>query len=316
MYQKILEKIKEFDSITIFRHQRPDGDCMFSSLGLYQFIRDNFPEKKVKIAGKDVYDIISRNDKISDRFIKDSLAIVLDTSNRDRIDDDRVSLSEFIIKIDHHPIVESYGNINHVEVKASACAQILARMFFSRSFKGLIISEKTCRYLYCGMISDTINFRTTNVTADTMLIASKLIRKGDLKISELVEYVMDKEIRQFQRSTSIRTKLKIENRFGYIILKESDLNYLNMTQMEAKNNIDEIGTIKDLCIWAIAIENQGRYDCSVRSKRGYTINQICREYGGGGHVNAAAVKNLDQKTLDEFLSKFISLSAKKPVYDK
>lgn len=312
MYQKILEKIKEYDSITIFRHQRPDGDCMFSALALDHFLKDNFPDKKIKIAGKDVYDIISRNDKISDRFIRNSLAFVLDTSNWDRIDDDRVQNAKFTIKIDHHPIVEDYADINLADVKASACAEVLAKMFLSKQFKGLILSEKTCRYLYCGIMSDTINFRTTNVTADTMDIASKLIRKGDLKISELVEYVMDTDIESFKKSTVIRSKLQVKEKFGYIILKESDLKKLNMTQMEAKNNIDEIGRIKDLNIWAIAIENEHRFDCSVRSKRGFVINSICREYGGGGHANAAAAKKMDRKTLDEFLERFVVLSQKKP----
>ena len=312
MYQKILEKIREYDSITIFRHQRPDGDCMFSALALDRFLKDNFPDKKIKIAGKDVYDIISRNVKISDRFIRNSLAFVLDTSNWDRIDDDRVQNAKFTIKIDHHPIVEDYADINLADVKASACAEVLAKMFMSRQFKGLILSEETCRYLYCGIMSDTINFRTTNVTADTMEIASKLIRKGDLKISELVEYVMDTDIESFKKSTVIRSKLQVKGKLGYIILKESDLKKLNMTQMEAKNNIDEIGRIKDLNIWAIAIENEQRFDCSVRSKRGYVINSICREYGGGGHANAAAAKKMDQKTLNEFLERFVELSQKKP----
>ena len=65
MYKEILDKIKEFDQISIFRHQKPDGDAMFSALALYRFLKDNFPEKDIKVAGKDEYDLISRNDRMS-----------------------------------------------------------------------------------------------------------------------------------------------------------------------------------------------------------------------------------------------------------
>lgn len=297
MYTEILNKIKEYDDIAIFRHQRPDGDAMFSALALAQFINDNFPDKTVKVGGEDKFDLVSRNDDLSLAFIKRSLAIVLDTSTSERIDDERALKAKQLIKIDHHPINDDYGIINLVDAKASACSEVLAAMFLSKDFKGLDLSAKVCEYLYCGIISDTINFRTTNVTAETLSIASKLVKRGDLKIAELVEYIMDKDIEAYVRSTKIRNLLKIKSKFGYIILKETDLKKLNISQAEAKTNIDEIGKIKDLQIWSIAIENEGLFDVSVRSKRGHTINTVCSQYGGGGHKNAAAAKKLSRNDL-------------------
>ena len=306
MYKEILEKIKEFSSISIFHHQRPDGDCMFSCLALESFIHDNFKEKKVKIGGEEIYDLYPRNDKLSQKYINESLALVVDTSNSGRIDDLRALKAPFMIKIDHHPIVEQYGDINLVDVKASSCCEVIATMMFSREFKECILSENTCRYLYCGIIADTINFRTTNVTYKTMSIASKLIKKGNLDVSQLVENIMDKNLDSFNKTTAFRNYLKIENRFGYVVLTNSELQKLGLTPMEAKINIDEIGRIKDLMIWSVATEKDGLYDVSIRSKRGYVINSLCREYGGGGHVNAAATKQITKKQLDqmyEILSK-------------
>lgn len=297
MYKEILDKIKEFSSISIFHHQRPDGDCMFSCLALESFIHDNFPEKKVKIGGEEIYDLHPRNDKLSLKYIKESLALITDTSNSSRIDDLRALKASYLIKFDHHPIVEQYGDINLVNVKASSCCEVIANMLFSKEFKNLILSGMTCRYLYCGMIADTINFRTTNVTYKTMSIASKLIKRGNLDVAHLVEYIMDKDLVSFKKTTSFRNYLKIDNRFGYVVLKETDLQKLGLTHMEAKINIDEIGRIKDFMIWSVATEKDGLYDVSVRSKRGYVINTLCREYGGGGHVNAAATKQITKKQL-------------------
>ena len=312
MYKEILAKIEEYDQISIFRHQRPDGDCMFSVMAMEQFIKDNFPQKKVKVGGYDTYDLVSRNDKISDKFIKGSLCIVLDNSRADRMDDERGLKAPFVIKIDHHPPVDNYGTINLVDPKAAACAEILAKMFMSKDFKGLILSEKTCEYLYCAIVSDTINFRTTSTTSETLSIASKLVKKGDLKPSDLTEFVQDKDIVSFQKTSKIRNMLKIQNHFGYVVFRLSDMKKLDLTRAEAKNNIDEFGRIKDLNIWSVATENEeGLYDVSVRSKSGFTINQILTEFGGGGHANAAATRNLTKKQMDDLYNILSDYSIKK-----
>ncbi|MCR4634059.1 MAG: bifunctional oligoribonuclease/PAP phosphatase NrnA [Erysipelotrichaceae bacterium] len=310
MYQAILEKIKRSDKISIFRHQRPDGDAMFSALALYRFLKDNFPEKDIRVAGEDKYDLISKNDRISLKFIKESLAFVLDTSTSDRIDDVRALKASCIIKIDHHPIDAPYGQINLVDTKASACAEVLAEMFLSEEFRPFKLSEKTCEYLYSGIVTDTINFRTTNVTADTLNAASRLVAEGDLKVAEIVEFLMDKNIDDYQKTTKIRTRLKIKGHFGYIIFMQNDLDKLGMDQLQAKNNIDEIGRIKDLRIWSIATQQDGLYDVSVRSKRGLAINEVCAAYGGGGHKNAAACKKLSRKQLKTMYATLYEMSEK------
>ena len=63
MYKQLLKKIKEYDKITIFRHVRPDGDAMFSALAMAQYLKDNFKDKKIKLAGKEEYDVISKIEK-------------------------------------------------------------------------------------------------------------------------------------------------------------------------------------------------------------------------------------------------------------
>ena len=311
MYNELLQLIKEYDCIAIFRHQRPDGDAMFSALAVYSFIKDNFKDKKVKIAGSDEYDIITKIDKLSDRFIKDSLAIVVDTSNKERVDDDRFLNAKYIVKIDHHPIVDNFGDLNIVNVKAAACAEVLSEIFFSKPFSTYKVSPKTCEYLYCGILTDTINLRTTNVTYKTLEKAAKLAKLGDLKVSDLVEYLFDKPLKTYQKVTDIRKHLKIEEKFGYIKLNKKELQKLDIDALSAKNNIDEIGIISDLKVWAFACqEKDDTYSVSVRSKRGYIVNSICMSYGGGGHANASGIKGISEKQLKTLFEELIELSTK------
>ena len=314
MYKEFLELIKEYDCIAIFRHVRPDGDAMFSALALYTFLKDNFIDKKIRISGKDQYEIINVSHPISDNFIRKSLAVVVDTSNKARVDDQRFLKAKQIVKIDHHPVVDDYGYLNIVDSKSAACCELLARILFSKEFKGYYISPETCKYLYCGLVTDTINFRTTSVTYKTFEIAYKLVKTGDLKVSDLVEYLMDKKLDTFHKVSKIRNYLKVEKQFGYIFLNQKQLQKLEMNAVDAKNNIDEIGKISDLLIWAFAVEEEdGLYSVSIRSKRGYPVHVIARKYGGGGHANASGIKGITKKQLKTLFDELIELSTKAPV---
>lgn len=310
MYKELLDKINEFDKITIFRHARPDGDCMFSSLALYYFLKDNYKNKNVKLCGFEKYDIESKIEKVSNKFISDSLAIVLDTATIERIDDNRIINSKYIIKIDHHPVVQNYGNINIVKPNYSSTCELLAEILLSNLFNKYSRSENVYRYLYSGIITDTLNFRTSNVSDKTLLIASKLVKYGNLKPSNIVEYLTDVDLQTYSKITLLRNKLNVNNKFGYIKLNKKDLSKIGFEPIEAKNHIDEIGCIKDLNVWAFAVENNGGWDCSIRSKRAYIVNKIAEKYNGGGHANACAVKHLNASELNKMFKELLEISKK------
>lgn len=311
MYKNLLDYIKSYDKITIFRHCNPDGDCVFSQLALYTFLKDNFKYKQIKVCGFEKYDLICKNDKVSNAFIKESLAFALDTSNIERIDDKRIELSSKIIVIDHHPQTRTYGDINIIKANYASTSEILAEILLSKQFNEYTLSDLVCKYLYCGIIADTINFKTNNTTAKTLEIACKIAKKGNLEISNLVNWIFNINLNTFNQISQIRNYLKTDNKFGYILLNKKDLNKINISSKQAKNNIDVIGNINELNVWAFAVENDGKYDCSVRAKKGYIINKICQKYGGGGHSYAAATKNMSFSNLKSMFKELIELSTKK-----
>ncbi len=312
MYGKLLEKIKEYDKITVFRHQKPDGDAVFSALGLSTFLKENFPDKKIMLCGSELYSKVNKIQKVSDRFVEDSLAIVVDTSTAARVDDDRFRKAKYIIKIDHHPCNDDFGDLNYVKHETAACCEYLAEILLSDEFKEYKMSKKVCEYLYSGMVTDSLNFRTASTTAQTLRIASVLAEKGELQISDIVEFLMDDTIEEYQKITKMRTYLRIKERFGHITLTDKELEEIGFDPFEAKNHISEIGTILDLKIWIFAVKVGTKYDVSIRSKRGYVINRICEKYGGGGHANAAGIKQITLKQLNELKKELIELSTKNP----
>ena len=115
----ILEKIKEYDKIFLFRHFRPDGDAVGSTKGLAAILRETYPEKTVILQNSDFADYLEflgpEDALVTDEEYKDALGIVIDTATTKRISNQKYSLCREVIKIDHHIPVESYGVLEWVE---------------------------------------------------------------------------------------------------------------------------------------------------------------------------------------------------------
>ena len=131
--QYILDKIKEYDKIFIFRHFRPDGDAVGSTKGLQAILRATYPEKEIILQNNDFSDYIAflggEDDARDDEYYKDALGIVIDTATIKRISNPRASLCKELIKIDHHIPIESYGALEWVEENRSSACEMIAAFY-------------------------------------------------------------------------------------------------------------------------------------------------------------------------------------------
>ncbi|MFR8882141.1 MAG: DHH family phosphoesterase, partial [Streptococcus agalactiae] len=153
IFQQILDKIKEYDTIIIHRHMRPDPDALGSQIGLRDIIRHNFPKKKVLATGFDEPTLawIAKMDQVTDQDYQGALVIVTDTANTPRIDDERYKKGDFLIKIDHHPNDEVYGDLSYVDTNASSASEIVTDFALSCD---LLLSTSAARVLYNGIVGD------------------------------------------------------------------------------------------------------------------------------------------------------------------
>ena len=152
--QTILDTIKEYESIIIFRHKRPDGDATGSTKGLQRILQLTYPEKQVLLINSDYADYMAflgtEDSDVSDEIYAKSLGIVIDTATSDRISNKKYSLCRELVKIDHHIPVESYGKYEWVEEhRSSACEMIAA--FYLAFRDELKIDTDAATYIYCGM---------------------------------------------------------------------------------------------------------------------------------------------------------------------
>ena len=128
MYKRIFKEIKKFDTIVIARHVGVDPDAMASQIALRDTIKLTVPEKRVLAVGTGSakFRYIGNLDKLED--ISDALLIVVDTPDKRRIDITSFDGFTEIIKIDHHPFIEKFGEIELIEDdRCSAAEKSFAR---------------------------------------------------------------------------------------------------------------------------------------------------------------------------------------------
>lgn len=282
--ETILEAIKTYDSIVIFPHARPDGDCIGSSFGLKDLIESSFPGKKVYVSGEgsDFTSFIGTPTLVEQDILTKSLGISLDTANQERIADQRYALCPKLIKIDHHIPVSSFGDIQYVDTGRPAAALIVLDLYME--FKEeLKLTEKGANALFFGILTDTGRFKYSGVNADTFRKVAELYEVGlDSKSTYAYLDVRTEELTRF-RGYMLQNYKKTENGVVYFEIKPRHLKKFNVTLEEASSLVNDLGSFKDCPIWLLFAEYEGGIvRCRMRSK-GPAINELAGKYEGGGH---------------------------------
>ena len=158
MFLDIYNKIKEFDTIIIHRHSRPDGDALGSQLGLKMAILATFPNKCVKVVGDMIerYNWFGNMDEVDDSLYDNALVIVVDSGAEKLISDDRYNMGKFLIKIDHHIPQGEYGDLAYVDTSSESCAGIIARLVKETD---LVMNKEAASLLFSGIVTDSGRFR-------------------------------------------------------------------------------------------------------------------------------------------------------------
>lgn len=292
----IFEKIKAYDRIVIFRHKRPDGDAVGSTLGLRGILKLSFPKKEIIVNNCDYSDYVGflggEDPAMPDEFYAEALGIIIDTATSDRVSNPRYALCKEICKIDHHIPKESYGDYEWVEEHRSSSCEMIAA--FYAAFKDeLKIDVETATLIYAGMVTDSGRFRFRSVSGDTMRLAGMLLDEG-VDTDHLYANLYMKEFHTLKFQAEVYKKMKIsENGVAYLYVSRAMQEKFGLTFEEACASVSYMDSIKNSLIWIAFIEaDDGNIRVRLRS-RFVTINQIAEKYNGGGHdcASGATVKS-------------------------
>ena len=297
MFKKIYKTIKKYDTIVIARHIGPDPDALGSSIGLKEAILYNFPNKKVYVIGTSAsrFRYIGNLDKLEDVEYSNSLLIVTDTPDIKRIDGVNPSNFDYVIKIDHHPFIEKYGNIELIDDKASSASQLIIELIKNTNMK---INESIASKLYIGLIADTNRFLYSYTSTKTFELVAWLIKKTNLDFTSLYGNLYNRPLREIKFSGYLSSNLIVtENGLGYLKITDAILKEYNVDCSTAGNLIENFNNIQEVKVIAFCSEDKANdyIKCSIRSK-GPIINEITSHYNGGGHIYACGAR---PKTFEE-----------------
>lgn len=305
----ILNLLKQYKQVFLYRHINPDYDAFGSTVGMYYFLKESFPEMNVVLKGDYESNLWALfNAPLDSEKDLPTLGIVIDTANQERIDGD-ISSCEKIIKIDHHIVVDSYGDINIEDSTASSASQIVSLLF--EEVKDIYsLNEEGARALYMGIIGDTNRFMYRSTDARTFKAAAYLLESG-INIEKIYQSMYLREEKDLRVTRFILNHYHVDQHVAYYILRDEDLQALGISREEGSNYVNTLANVKEFEVWCAITENTKDhvYRVSIRS-RNAVINEVAAKFNGGGHALAsgATLKSLDElKPLLSSLHEAISM---------
>ena len=150
-FKKIYKEIKKYNNIIIARHIGVDPDALASQLALRDSIRLTFPEKKVIAigSGSAKFNFIGKLDKFE--ILENSLLIVLDTPDIKRIDGANINDYNYVIKIDHHPEIDKYSDLEIIDIDASSTCELIAKWCYNCNLKMPLYAAQN---IFMGIVVD------------------------------------------------------------------------------------------------------------------------------------------------------------------
>jgi len=295
------QEIRSAQRILVISHIRPDGDAVGSLIGLGLSLQDL--DKEVQMVLSDGIPGIFRHLPGSDQIQKQAignfdLTMVVDCSDLTRIGDVLTGKPVPDVNLDHHPTNTKFARYNLVDDTAVATAEMLAEYLPKFGFP---ISNQVAEALLFGMITDTLGFRTNNMTPKAMKIAAKLMEAGG-NLPEL--YQRGLLTRSFEGARYWGVGLSNLERDGRIIWTSLSLDDRRSVGYPGRDDADLINflsTIDEIDVVIIFVEQgDGHVKVSWRSQPVYDVSQVASIFDGGGHSAAAgATIKGDLKNIQE-----------------
>ncbi|MDQ1144764.1 phosphoesterase RecJ-like protein [Bacillus sp. SORGH_AS 510] len=302
MIEQILAAIEQYETIIVHRHVRPDPDAYGSQGGLAAILQESYPDKKIYAVGKEepTLHFMRRLDVIDDEVYKGALVIVCDTANAARICDDRYTLGDKLIKIDHHPNEDPYGDLLWVDTSASSCSEMIYEFYLAGKEKGLKMNDEAARLLFAGIVGDTGRFLFPSTTEKTFAYAGELIHYNFSRTDVFDKmYELDAHIIKLNGYILQNFELQ-ENGVASVMLTKELLKEYGARPAEASLLVGILGNVKGIKAWVFFIEEEDQIRVRLRSK-GPVINGVARKFKGGGHPLASGASIYSWDEVDHVL---------------
>lgn len=313
-----MKEIEKADQIVILGHKRPDGDCVGSCLGVYNYILDNYPQKTVDIyldEFKSEFLFLRgaesvRHEKQEKEY---ALCISLDSGDLDRHGEfvSYYQNAKRTMCVDHHISNKGFGDVCYVMTKCSATAEAIYTLLDADK-----ISTECAECLYLGIVHDTGVFKYSNTTKQTMEIAGSLIEKGVRS-----QFIIDGTFYQktFKQNKMLAKALDaaylaLDGKVIVSCLTKDVFDVYDASSIDTDGVVDALRITEgvECALWVYEYPEKGTFKCSLRSNENVNVNQIACELGGGGHIRAAGCEVTGNK--DDIIKHVLELIRQQLAY--
>ena len=291
--EKIANELKGLNTVAIAGHVRPDGDCVGSCMGLYLYLKENYPD-----IAADVYleqpgaqfSFLSCFEEIKTVYQTGKvydLLITLDVSDKNRIGvaEEAYETAKKRVCIDHHISNRGLGDVNEIRPDASSTCEVLYTLLEEEK-----VSKAVAEAIYTGMVHDTGVFQYSCTSPETMRIAAKLMEKG-IPFTKIVEesfYEKTYVQNQILGRCLMESILLMDGKCVIGVVKKKMMDFYHVEPKDLDGIVQQLRIIKgvEVAIFIYEVKPQ-EFKVSLRSKGKVNVNEVASYFGGGGHVLAA-----------------------------
>lgn len=302
----ILQKIKEYDRIMLFRHLRMDGDCVGATKGLKAILKLTYPEKEILLIDGQHSDFLAfmgpDDPEAADEVYADALGIVLDTGTAARVSNQKFRLCKELVKIDHHIPVDDYADYTWVEEERSSACEMVAH-FYNTFRDELKIDKEAAAYIYTGMVTDSGRFQFRSVNGDTLRLAGMLLDQG-VDTDTLYAHLYLRNFNELKFKAQVYQDMQVtENGVAYIYVSREMKARFGLTNESASAVVSYLENIRGCLCWLAFIEND-EPDSTIRVRlrsRFVPVNTVAEHYRGGGHACACGATVHDREEVSALI---------------
>lgn len=276
-------------------HVRPDGDCVGSCMGLYHYLKEQYPEIGTDVYLEEVpeaYRMIKDTDEVKTQITDDDvydLFICLDCGDMQRLG---FSMPLFenakeTLCVDHHISNDAFADNNYVVPEASSTSELIYTLLDAEK-----ISCASAEALYMGIVHDTGVFQYSCTSPETMEIAADLMRKG-INGSEIIDKTYFEKTyiqNQILGRALLESMLIMDKKCIVSVIRQKSMKFFQAKPSDLEGIVSQLRQTKgvEVAIFLHEISPQ-KFKVSLRSKGKVDVSEIAKYFGGGGHVRAAGV---------------------------
>lgn len=302
MIRTILEKIEAGQRFLVASHESPDGDAMASTLALTNFLRewgkdvlaynrDGVPQDYAFLPGAE--NLVS---EIPPGATFD-VGFVLDAGELRRAGVHLKEVCRSLVNIDHHPFSEDFGDVYYVDEEASATGAMIYRLVKA---SGRPLSQEVALCVYTAILADTGSFRYSNANPEAFTTAAAMVARGvnpwDVA-SSLYESQDEKRLRLLAQALATLTVSSC-GRYASVAVTQAMYDQARAGAEHTDGFVNYPRSVRgvEVAIFFRQVSATS-FKLGFRSKGRIDVGALSREFGGGGHHNAAGA--VVDGTLDE-----------------